>query len=286
MANEQTPITLDTILRQVVPGRETVYDHQRMADGSGRLAVTLQQLPPAEHPERKLARSAPVEHHFTRVEALAAYLIEYGDSRGVVVLVSGTGASVVLDETAERGRQQMSLALQLDPVWHEWQVVISAGRVLTVDQLRLLVLRSRRRIVSPDPRTLLSTLAAIEATKRVVVDEGSSARALSISTSVTVKGKSTDVAQALPETIKLATPIFQGGKTQEILVDLEFRVSDPTREGAKPDVTVVIASSDAGAVFAAAEDELVASLREMLTERLPQIVIGHGQINYGTWNLV
>jgi len=277
---ETKPNALETLLRNIEEGHESVLDITRATDADGKPLTTVElrrrAIQPELKPEPRLAISPPRAHTFLTAYAFTRYLEKYGSPENTVVLLDPVGkiGHGVLDELTERGREVVRLQPTYNPGFAPWAALIDAGRV-EITQFCEFLMANRRVVTDPDGKTLALLLSQVRISHGITIHRGRGARAINgLVCETTIAGEKQEETVELPDSLTLETPIFLGTDTQKIEVDLTLSA---TRDG---DVSVLVSSADLALATLKTFDAMADAIGETLAGRATVLT---GQFFEGTW---
>lgn len=275
-----SPARFDDLLRKAAEGHSTAFDVVDELSGDGkRLEIIRRKLQP-ESPESPIrAESKRRDHTFHAVSGFVDYLECYGSDHTVVFAdADNRKVQAVLDEEAESGREVIDLAPQTHPRWQPWRQML--GQKIPLAGLFDLVRQNRRAIVEPEGRGLILSLSQVRCSTEVVLHAGQASGKADALNGITIRtkiqGREASENVALPDAIKVLTPVWVDEESQEIEMDLIL--------GAKADGTEVwcqLASADIREAEIAAFDGLVEHLRKALTDE--RFTVTHGAFGETEW---
>jgi len=281
MSNDDPHLTLDTILRRIEKGAETALDVAREALGEGpdakeKVSIVLanRKLQPEDPRPPLRAESPPRAHVFNDVAGFVAYLEKFG-TRGTVILadVAAQRIGAVLNETAGDGRELLSLAPVLHPLFAPWAAVIDDA--IEIGKFALFLTKHRSAIVHGREIALL--FSQVRIAKHITIHKGHGLKALNgVICQTEVQGAKSDVPVELPESITLHVPIYAGTEAQDIEVDLTLLDSDES-------VAVALTSANLQEAATRTFEAMLAAIRDCLGKSDDPPALGLGRLGYGDW---
>lgn len=286
--NELYRETLGKIARKPEEGYETVFDVVREVVGKDkdgveefgtRLVVERRKLLPEAPVAMPRAESCPRSHEFFAVGGFVEYLKKFGSKNTVLFAdVVQRRVQAVIDERAGSGKEIVVLEPQVHPRWEPCRAM--QGRTVPIEQLADFVRMNRKAIVEPDGRALVFLLSQIECATEVVMHRGKGAGAvngLMIKTTIKGGGGTTTDPVALPDSIKVKTPVWVD--QAELVMEIDL-VLTAKRDGTE--VYAQLASADIVDAEIVAFDVIVQRLRDELgTEE--RFTVTHGSYGDDEW---
>lgn len=265
------------LLRRVAGEQETVFDIAEK-DGVRRIEVVRRKaLPETRKEDLPLARAQARAHVFHDIQAFAMYCQRECSSEGSVGLadVDSETITVVLNEIIECGRESVSFAAKIHPLFKPWLDLL--GKPIPVIDFSIFAQKNRRSIKKPDGREVALMFSQIKLAKAFEIYRGVGKRALNgVMVHTEIAGSKQDALLELPEEIHLHCPVYLGSTPQDIVLDVLVT------EGRNEDVVVYLTSPEIEAVRVEAFEGFVKHLRDNLED----VVIGLGKIEHKKWETV
>ncbi|XZE18784.1 DUF2303 family protein [Pirellulaceae bacterium SH449] len=265
------------LLRRVSSEQETVFDISEK-NGVRRVEVVRRKaLPETRREDLPLARAQARAHVFHDIDTFSDYCCrecEDGESVGLADVDSET-ITVVLDESKDRGRESVSFAAKIHPLFKPWLDLL--GKPIPVIDFSIFAQKYRRSIKKPDGREVALMFSQIKLAKAVEINRGVGKRALNgIMVHTEISGSKQDALLELPEEIHLHCPVYIGAEPQDIVLDVLVT------EGREDQVVVYLTSPEIEAVRIKAFESFV----EYLQGNCEHIIIGLGKIESKKWETV
>lgn len=265
------------LLRRVEGEQETVFDIAEK-DGVRRIEVVRRKaLPETRKEDLPLARAQARSHVFHDINAFAAYCErECNDDSSVGLAdVETETITVVLDESLIAGRESVTFAAKIHPLFKPWLNLL--GTAIPVIDFSIFAQKNRRSIKKPDGREVALIFSQIKLAKAVEINRGVGKRALNgVMVHTEIAGSKQDALLELPEEIHLHCPVYLGSAPQDIILDVLVT------EGRNEDVVVYLTSPEIEAVRVEAFEGFV----KFLQESSNGAVIGLGKIEHKKWETV
>lgn len=265
--------TLDTLLRRVVDGQETVFDVATEADGTRKVIVGQRKLQPEILPPQR-AESPARAHVLHTAAAVCDYVNEYGSDKTVILLDSTTlDGRIVLYEDADEGFEVLTFKPVVHPLFAEWEPMLTHRVEVAI--FAEFILGHRRQVIEPDGKTLAGIFSQVRADKTTEIHRGTGKNAINgVTVSVKISGKVQELPVELPDTIQILVPLFVGMDPSVIEVDLLVQEFDNK---------VYVSASAAGVLEAkhAAFAAMVEEIREGI--EYEKATVGLGKIGHSQW---
>lgn len=279
--------TVKKLISTVTPGRETILDVAREMVGEGEkatpktsLVVSSRKLNPEAPRAPTRQESPPRSHNFLSAKSLADYLSRYG-SRETVVFADPHEETIqaVINETAEKGFEVVTMKPQTHPLWAPWEE--KCGEKMDIRDFARFVMENRRSISTPDGRELALTFSQVRASISVEVMAGrgqargqDSVNGLVVRTRVQ-SGQEQSSMVELPDTITLSVPLYVDSPRRQVEVDLLVEAETDGR------VSVTISAGTVAEARVACFEGMVADIRKAIQET--GAVLTFGSVAHGQW---
>ncbi len=275
---------LEDFLRSVQKGQENTIEVVRtmLPDDKGEKTVLalqnrVMQPEPPKAPER--SESPRRAHVFHAMEGFCAYLNDNKTEKTVVFAdVAGRTFYAVLDDTAGKGREVVTLEPQTHPLWKPWDDLLDDP--MGVKDLAKFLLQHRRQIGGDDPKMLIADFSQIRAAAEVEVQQGTGKNAVNgLMIRTKIQGSKSDGLIDLPDTIIVNTPLFVGLPPQKIEVDVTLEPADPAGVSG---VLATLTSADATDKTIRAFENMC----EQVESEVKDIVIAMGKPQEQMWDTI
>lgn len=253
-------------------GEVTVFD---LAKGpESKLTVTLKRdLPP--EPRQPVRKESPARGHtFFDAAGLGAYLAKYGTADTVVFVdPSEEEMHAVIEETATRGFETLSMIPAEHPLWIPWQKLIHDGAI-EVKSFADFINEHRRDIVSvtdgePDGRELALMFRQIKASAKIERMAGKGKNAVNgLIVTSKVQGVEKNEPIDLPDSFTIDVPLYVGLGRETFQLDLSVDV-DPDAE-----VTVTVTAAAVEEARVRQFEAMAAIVRASVKEKGGTVVMG------------
>lgn len=262
---------LSDMLTQAAEGQSTAFQVVRELDTEGKPIARLvieRRTMLGEQQEKDAVRGESQArcHRFQHSSSLVDYLNRYGTKDTVVFVdLSGRMAKAVINESAEKGKEILSMSPMTHPRWLPWREML--GQALDVRDFVTFLRENRKAIIDPNPRTLLQTMSQIRSSTTIEQHIGEGASSLNgLLVRTNIRGDESNDIVDLPERLTVRAPVFVGCAERDIEIDLVL--------GASPNGTGVIArlsSADIRTAEIEAFEAMTDELREGLAgEDVPE----------------
>ncbi len=273
---DATAKTVGDVLRRLVPGKETVFDVKEMVDDDGafqRVSIGIRNLEPIIN-QASVDRAKARNHVFHSVNAFTQYLMREGDESTLVLAdVAASKITAVLSEDSEIDREQIHFLAMLHPLFIRWKALL--GRAIPVLEFALFVMKFRSAVLQPKGRELALLFTQIKASKNVTKRVGIGNKSLNgVTVELQIGSEKNSVEVDLPETIRIATPIYLD--TDSIEIDLDILVTEQN------DQLVVF-------LTAPAIEELMYKTFQSMVDTIgekTEFCVGLGQVSQRAWELI
>lgn len=249
--------SFETEIRNLVKGRETVFDILRETgdDGKEIRTVTLRHEP--VKPERV---EAPITSHvFHTTESMIDYLTEYG-GEDTVVYVDFVSRQIkaVLDESSPHEAEVVTMMPSFHPLFQPWADHL--GHIFPIADFIEFISRNRKTIIQPNFRDLRIALSQIRASVSKTLDRGQGTNSINgVRVEIKVKGagsnETTKDLVEIPEIVMVRAPIFIGTEPRDVEIDL---LLVPKGE----EIYAQITSGDMAVKIVECFEEMTAALKE------------------------
>jgi len=240
-----------------------------------RLEVVRKDVQPEDRRPPVRAESPRRCHEFNDFDGFAAYLKKYGGENTVVLANAVTQVvSAVLDETAGKGFEVVTLRPQLHPLLVPWAATF--GKKIPLSALVEFLLTWRRSVAIPSGKELAMMLSQVRAATRITLQQGRGNHSINgLKVETDIMGEKGQDLTDLPDMIELLVPVYVGTSEQSIEVDLTLSAPPGQPEG----IIALLTSADFETAKVAAFEEMVAKLREEKT-----FTVGLGSPAHKSWD--
>ena len=280
------PSAVEDLLRRIDRGKETTIDVARdllKLDGKDvpRLCLKVESrtIQP-EDPRPPVRReSAARRHTFHDADGFVAYLQRYATADTVVLAdMAAQQIGTVLDENADHGRELLSLAPILHPLFQPWADKID--KRIEISQFALFLTQNRSAVTGGREMALL--FAQVRIAKKIEINKGHGTKQLNgVVCQTEIQGTKDSANVQLPESITLHVPIYVGTAAQDIEVDLTLIDAGET-------VAVALTSANLLEARARTFEEILDAIRGQLDgdgdePTAKSITVGLGRLGYTGW---
>lgn len=268
-------------------GDRSVFRLLDEIDGQpGKVLEVVRRREPAPLDTRPREETPPRAHVFHDAAGFAAYIVAEGGERPLVLADQVSRAmAAVLDEDAGEGVEVLRMQPQTHPRWAPWAKF--CGQTVLLEGL-VDFLRDHRASIAcagigeggeMSARQLMFVLSQIRCSVSIEVQKGKGVTAVNGLVVTTKVRGGTEEAEPieLPEWIKVRAPVYVGGPTLDIQLDL---VLDASRDG--KEIAARLSASAAREAEIAGFELEVERVREGLSA-CPRALLALGSIAHAKW---
>jgi len=222
---------INDLLKNIQVGKQTLVDvSKKMLDGKESIvfAVENRQVQP-EQPQLPPKMESPKRAHvFHDVDGFAGYLAKYKTTDTVVLVdVSSLEVSAVLDERADKGFEVVTFRPVIHPLFEPWNLKLANEEPETLRSFVEFLTQNRRAVISPESKSLILMLSQVKVSRKVTLQRGFGKHSINgLVCEMDIAGQSKSEELAIPDTIKIKTPIFLATDPVEIEIDITIDADD------------------------------------------------------------
>lgn len=222
---------VNEVFSDVSQGKQTVVEVARsVINNKENLKFVIenrevQPEPPALPPRKESPRRAHIIHD---AEGFAAYLEKYKTENTVVMVdVSEQRACAVIDDTATKGFEIITLQPVIHPLFVPWRNMMAIDKHIVLRAFAEILAENRRSIIKPDGRELVLMLSQVKASRKTTLQRGFGKHSVTgIVCEVDIVGDTKNEEIELPDSITIKAPLYLATEPTIIEIDITLDADD------------------------------------------------------------